>query len=154
MPRSLHQSLAGLRSGDLIHGTTDQAHSLILLVLFLTSDVIVCRQITSGHVLRFSQTTGREIGRLDTWIDSIYPLPREFHDAFIDMDRTFRCVDIDVYPTGYHMTAVQKRAILFIDAFYRTHPIAGPAEIEPTSDTEDEASSVTDALLRPFVMRA
>ena len=155
MPRSLQQSLAEFRPGDVIHGTSHKGASLILLVMAMTPDTVDCRHITSGYSMRFDRLTGKLLPKQlpdqpEIWIDSIYPLPREFHDAFIDMDRTYRCVDVDVYPTGYHLTDIQKQALLFIGEFYRTHPITGPIPTKQENAPDNEPRSVQDALLDAF----
>jgi hypothetical protein len=113
--------LHGLSVGDIFHAGRPDGASFICLVFSVTDTTIGARRITTQHYLEFDWVTGigADEGRIPV-IDSVKPLPAEFHQAMLELDRR--------YGSGQDferlkLTEIEQRALLYAADHYPANRI-------------------------------
>jgi len=115
--------LQRLEVGDIFHARTAGEHSLICLVMVVTDSTIEVRTVSNNVRLVFDRRTG-----ISHWgetaarcvIDSVAPLSREMHAVMLGLDRKMR---LEQDPERFKLDEEEKRALLFVGAFYRDNPV-------------------------------
>ena len=115
--------LQRLEAGDIFHARTADDHSLICLVMVVTDSTIEVRTVTHNVHLAFDRRTGiAHWAQVDARcvIDSVAPLSREMHAVMLGLDRKMR---LEQDPERFKLDEEEKRALLFVGAFYRDNPV-------------------------------
>jgi hypothetical protein len=124
--------LHGLAVSDIFHAETPNGASYICLVLSVSGTTIGARRITTQDYLEFDRRTGFGVDgeeRTPCVIDSVEPLPAEFHQAMLDLDRRYGSgEDLE----RLKLTEIEKRALSYSNHHY-------PANRIPKIDGKREA---------------
>lgn len=107
--------------GDIVHATSSSAPSLICLVIAVTIEAIDVRTITTQKPIRFNRNTGTAklegTTTIKCSIDSVEPLPVNFHNIMLGLDRKMRLSG------SVGLDEDEKRALLFVHSHYRSNPL-------------------------------
>jgi hypothetical protein len=123
--------IANLDVGDIFHAEYPNGAKCICLVLFVSEVEIESRRITSQETLVFDRHNGVEKAgdeEVLAIINSVAPLPAEFHNVFLALDRKYGAAgnDKDILernPDFFKLSEVEKKALLFIDSHYASNPL-------------------------------
>ena len=115
--------LQRLEVGDIFHARSPAGHSLICLVMAVTEDTLRVRTVTHNVHLEFDRRAGvAHWAEVDTRciIDSVAPLSREMHNVMLGLDRKMR---LENDPERFKLDEQEKRALIFVDSYYRDNPV-------------------------------
>jgi len=126
--------LSNLSVGDIFHAEYPNGAKCICLVLSVNDSFIHAKRVTSQENLKVDRRSGIEsdIGEKPlAVINSVAPLPAEFHDTFLELDRKYAAVygQKDVLkknPEYFKLTDAEKRALRFIDSHYASNLLPPP----------------------------
>jgi hypothetical protein len=109
--------------GDIFHATAEDGPSLICLVEAVTDRLITARTVTHQLRLDFDRASGTAHWgpSVVCTIDSVQPLPPTIFGIVLGMDRKYRLANCE---GDARLEDDEKEALLFLDTFYRSHPLA------------------------------
>lgn len=123
-------ALQNLTVGDFFHARNPQTGaSLVCLVTGLNNETIYARRIHTQDDVQFDRSTGRRLGKGDTAIDCVAPLPSEIRGILMQLDRRYQAAHalirqgIEVDPREARYTADERRAHDVLDAHIAANPI-------------------------------
>ena len=127
--------LAELEVGDIFHAAYPNGASCICLIISVDETSLQTRRVTTQENIEFDRQTGIEKaadGEPLAVIDSVAPLPDEFHTIFLALDQKYRAVHgrddvLEKDPEYFKLTEAEKKAFRFIDSHYASNPLP-PAE--------------------------
>ena len=102
----------------------------------VSEEIILARSVTTQEIIEFDRRTGRAVHKrhgfnFDYAIASVEPLPRDIHEIMLSLDRNGRAFEeklaadpeYESPPDKPILNGDQRRGLLFIDDFYRAHPL-------------------------------
>ncbi len=124
MPASAgrEKALHNIQVGDLFNVDGNHGAPITCLATAITDTTIHARSIAHQVDFKFDRKTGVGKGEkysLGGTIDSVEPLPPDINEALIGLDRRFRA------GSEAKLSRAEFRALIFIDSFYKAHPIEG-----------------------------
>jgi len=123
-------TLRNVAVGDIFHARNPRTGaSLVCLVTDLDDGTIYARRIHTQDDVRFDRSTGIKLGKADTRIDCVAPLPSEIYNIFLAMNRRYQDAHalirqgIEVNPKVARWTPEERRAHGVLDAHISANSI-------------------------------
>jgi hypothetical protein len=129
-PREI--AMQTIKVGDIFHAEAEGGGSLICLAVLIRENIIRAKTVTTQLYYNFDRRSGIAIWKgegVPEWngdevlctIDSVAQLPNDIIEIVMGLDRKFGQYDRE--PEYYKLTSEEKRALVFIDEFYPSHPV-------------------------------